>query len=353
MSAAPSSAARPARAATRAVPLPPPSFRPAWWVPGAHAQTLWAKLVRRRPPAALAGRTRTLRWDTPDGDFVDVVRLDPAGDAATAPRLLLLHGLEGGVDSHYVHGLFAQAAARGWGMDLLLHRTCGPELNRTRRFYHSGETSDLALLLARVHAEFPRAPLGAVGVSLGGNVLLKHLGECGAELPPALRAAVAVSVPYDLARGSRHLQRGFSRVYERHFLRSLVGKVEAKLGVHPDLVARERLGGLRTLWDFDDVVTGPVHGFADAADYYGRSSSLRVLAGVRVPTLLLSAVDDPFLPPAVLDDVRAVAARTPALTVEFHAHGGHVGFVSGRVPGRGEWYAERRAVEFVAAHLDG
>jgi predicted alpha/beta-fold hydrolase len=166
-----------------------------------------------------------------------------------------------------------------------------------------------------------------------------------------VRGATAVSVPYDLARGSRHIGRGFSRVYERHFLRSLVRKAELKMLAYPDLVDRRRLAELRTLWDFDDVLTGPLHGFRDAADYYGRSSAIHYLAGVRVPTLLLSAADDPFLPAAVLDDVRHAAAGNPCLTVEFHPHGGHVGFVGGRDPRRPDYYAERRTMEWATAHV--
>jgi predicted alpha/beta-fold hydrolase len=165
---------------------------------------------------------------------------------------------------------------------------------------------------------------------------------------------VAISVPYDLARGSRHIGRGgFTRVYERNFLRSLRGKVAAKRARFPDLADEATLARARTPWDFDDVVTAPVHGFRDAADYYARSSALRFLAGIRVPTLLLSAVDDPFLPADVLDEVRAVARDNPALHVEFAAHGGHVGFVGGRVPWRAEYYAERRAFAFVASALPG
>jgi uncharacterized protein len=332
-------------------PLPPPSaFRPAWWVRGPHLQTLWGKLARRVRPVP----TRAERWDTPDGDFLDVVRLpaDPARfDPARAPRLLLLHGLEGGAQSHYAHGMFAEAQRRGWAMDLMIHRSCGPELNRQRRFYHSGETGDVALVVARIADAFPDAPLAIAGVSLGGNQLVKFLGEHGSAVPPNVRRAIAISVPYDLARGSRHINRGFSRVYERHFLRSLVRKVEAKLAVYPDLIARERLPNVRTLWDFDDVLTGPVHGFTGADDYYARSSALRFLAGVRVPTLLLSAIDDPFLPAAVLDEVRAVAAANPALSIEFPAHGGHVGFVGGTVPWRTDYYAERRTFDWVAGML--
>jgi hypothetical protein len=222
-------------------------------------------------------------------------------------------------------------------------------LNRLPRFYHSGETADAAHAVERIGAEFPDAPLALCGVSLGGNVLLKYLGERGADVPARVHGAVAISVPYDLERGSRHIGRGFARVYEANFLRSLRSKVERKRARYPDIVDPERLRGARTLYDFDDVVTAPVHGFRDAADYYARSSALRYLHGVRAPTLLLSAVDDPFLPPDVLDEVRAAARENPALHVEFWPHGGHVGFVGGRVPWRPEYYAERRTFEF----LDG
>jgi uncharacterized protein len=324
-----------------------PPFRPAWWARGAHIQTLYGKLFRRVAPVP----TRLERWDTPDGDFVDLVRLAPA--AAECPHLLLLHGLEGGTQSHYAQGLFGEARRLGWGMDLLLHRSCGPELNRLPRFYHSGETEDLAFVLDRLVAERPRASIGVCGVSLGGNVLLKFLGERGERAPAAVRGAVAISVPYDLARGSRHISRGFSRVYETHFLQSLRRKVEAKRARYPDIADPERLRRARTLWDFDDAVTAPVHGFRDAEDYYAKSSSLGYLHGVRVPTLLLSAVDDPFLPPAVLDEVRDAARDNPALHLEFSPRGGHVGFVGGRLPWRPEYHAERRTLEFLAGRVDG
>lgn len=338
----------------------PPSFRPAWWVPGGHAQTLYAKFVRQsRHAPRRDARIRTERWDTPDADFVDVVRLDAE---SSAPRFLVLHGLEGGERSHYVQGMLDQARRRGWGMDVLIHRSCGAEMNWQRRFYHSGETGDLALVVARVAAEQPGRPLFLAGISLGGNVLLKYLGErghpgpggpstTGGPIPANVHGAVAISVPYDLARGSRRIGKGFSRVYERNFLRSLTAKVERKLAVYPDLVDRARLAELRTLWDFDDVLTAGVHGFAGAADYYAQSSALGFLARIGTPTLLLSAIDDPFLPPEVLDEVRSVAAGTPCLTVEFHARGGHVGFVGGRVPWRADYYAERRTFEWAAERV--
>jgi predicted alpha/beta-fold hydrolase len=295
------------------------------------------------PPA------RVERWRTPDDDFVSIVRVDAA---AGAPRLILLHGLEGSPRSHYARATLAEARRRGWGADMLVFRSCGGEHNERPRFYHSGETTDLAFVLARVADEHPESPVLLAGYSLGGNVLLKFLGERGDDLPPALRAAVAVSVPYDLERSSRHISRGFSRVYERFFLRTLREKAAMKLSRFPGLFPADRLAGARTLWDFDDCVTAPVHGFAGARDYYTRSSALRWLAGVRLPTLLLSAVDDPFLPPEVLDEVRAIARENPALHVEFVERGGHVGFIAGRVPWRPFYYAEWRLAEFLAAHLE-
>jgi predicted alpha/beta-fold hydrolase len=320
-------------------------YRPAWWVPGPHAQTLWGKFFRR-PPAIQA---RLERWDTPDGDFVDLYRLDgPAG----APRLLLLHGLEGTIRSHYVAGFFHEAQRRGWAADLLIFRGCGSELNRARRFYHSGETSDLAFALARVLQEHPSSPVLLAGVSLGGNVLLKYLGEVGENASPRLVAAGAVSVPFDLERGSRFISEGFSRVYDLHFLRSLRRKANEKFERYPDLFDRNALRRARTIYDFDDVVTAPVHGFEDAHDYYTRSSSLRWLERVRRPSLLLSAIDDPFLPAAVLEEVRAIASKNAFLHIEFTKGGGHVGFVAGRLPWRPHYYAEWRVCEFLSTQLE-
>ena len=319
-------------------------YHPAWWVPGAHAQTLWGKFFRRRRHVS----TRLERWETPDGDFLDLHRLDGAPDA---PRLLLLHGLEGTIRSHYIGGFFEQAKDRGWGADLLLFRGCGDEPNRAPRFYHSGETNDLAFVLDELLRRHPASPIVLAGVSLGGNVLLKFLGERGADLPARVRAAAAVSVPFDLERGSRFISRGVSKIYDRHFLRTLRAKALAKLERYPELFVRARLEAATSIFEFDEAVTAPVHGFTDAHDYYSRSSALGWIDRVMIPTLLLNAVDDPFLPSAVLDEVRAVAATNPNLTLELPAHGGHVGFVGGRWPWRPLYYAEWRACEFLASAL--
>ena len=320
------------------------TYEPAWWVPGPHAQTLWGKLFRRQPMAP----TRRIRLDTPDADFVDIHRLDAPPDA---PRVVMLHGLEGTVRSHYAQAFLAEAGRRGWGADLLIFRTCGGELNRTRRFYHSGETTDVDFVVRRILDEFPASSIGLAGVSLGGNVMLKYLGESGSAVHRRIRAAMAVSVPFDLERSSRNIDRGFSRLYQFHFLRSLKRKAIAKLEKFPDLGNAETIERLRTLVEYDDLITAPTHGFADAHDYYQRSSSIRFLAGIRVPTLLLSAVDDPFLPPEVLDEVRELASGNPSLELEFLPRGGHVGFIGGRNPWRPQYYAEQRFGEFFAAHL--
>lgn len=321
-------------------------YRPAWWLPGAHAQTLWGKLFRREPVQP----TYVERWPTPDEDFIDLHRLN---NSSVGPRLLLLHGLEGSIRSQYAQGLLAETRRRGWAADMLIFRSCGSEMNRTRRFYHSGETEDLGLVVDRLLKEHPDQPFFLMGVSLGGNVLLKYLGEKGKLLSPQIRAAVAVSVPFDLARASMHINRGFARVYQRHFIRSLRRKTLKKLEQFPDLIARDRLTMLRTMYKFDDVVTAPLHGFRDAGHYYASSSSLGWIESISIPTLLLSSIDDPFLPPTVLEDVRLVARRNKQLHIEFPSHGGHVGFVGGRNPFRPRYYAERRACDFLANHVDG
>jgi len=291
---------------------------------------------------------RMERWSTPDDDFLDLHRIDaPAG----RPRLLILHGLEGTVRSHYAVGLLHEAQRRGWAADLLIFRSCGDEPNRVLRLYHSGETSDLDFVVRRLVADDPARALLIAGVSLGGNVLLKWLGEQGDAAPRQLLGAAAVSVPFDLARGSRHLDRGFSRVYQAHFLRSLRRKALEKSTRFPEAIRAEVVLRPRTLYDFDDLVTAPVHGFRDADDYYTRSSSLPYLARIRVRTLLLSARDDPFLPSEVLDEVRDVARANPSLYPEFVERGGHVGFIAGSLPWRPFYYAEWRAAEFLASAI--
>jgi uncharacterized protein len=315
------------------------SFRSAPWLRNPHAQTMWGKFARRVPKVATVAECLPM----PDGDAIDLHHLEAADGA---PRLLLLHGLEGSRHSHYVGGMLAQASMRGWGATLMLFRGCGPSPNVSRRFYHSGETTDLARVHALLRERWPRSPWLLAGVSLGGNVLLKHLGEVGAGVDRRVRGSVAISVPFDLEAGARKISRGFARVYDRSFLRSLRRKALAKLERYPDLFDRSRLLQARSVFEFDDIVTAPVHGFASGIDYYRQSSSLGFLPRITVPTLLLSSLDDPFLPREILDRARQVAAQNPALTLEITEHGGHVGFIGGSTPWRASYYAERRTFEF-------
>jgi predicted alpha/beta-fold hydrolase len=314
-------------------------YRPAWWLPGAHAQTIWGRLARRRPRVPTTFECLV----TPDDDSLELHHLD-APDSA--PRVLLLHGLEGSVRSHYVGGLLTQAKRRGWGASLLVFRGCGSVANRARRFYHSGETRDLEHVFRTLNERWPQSTWFVAGVSLGGNVLLKWLGELGDALDGRIRRVAAVSVPFDLEAGARCISHGFARIYDHSFLRSLRGKALAKLQRYPDLFDRTALERARNVYEFDDAVTAPVHGFASAHDYYERSSSLGFLAGIRVPTLLLSALDDPFLPPEVLEEVSRIALSNANLEVELHESGGHVGFVAGSRPWKPVYYAEQRVFAF-------
>ena len=319
------------------------SYSAPWWAANPHVQTLWGKLLR--PPSSVP--TRQERWDTPDDDFIDLHRLDARPGS---PRLLILHGLEGTMRSHYLGGLLTEARTRGWGADIMLFRSCGPEPNRAARLYHSGETSDLDHVLRRIITEHPASALAIAGFSLGGNVLLKWLGEQGENVPAAVCSACAVSVPFDLSRSADHICRGFARVYQAHFLRSLRRKAVAKLRAFPGIVDSDRLASARTIRDFDDAVTARIHGFDGAEDYYSRSSSIGWLARIRTPTLLLSARDDPFLPPEVLREVEVIARANPALQIDFSSHGGHVGFLAGR-PWRPEYWADKRIADHFARYL--
>lgn len=320
------------------------NYSPAWWLPGGNLQTLWGKLARRRRQLNL----RKAVFPTADGDEVEL--WTHSGPAA-APHLLLLHGLEGSLRSHYANGIAAAAADAGWSAHVLLFRSCGSRPNLTRRFYHSGDTDDVRLIIERLVEDFPDSAFFVAGISLGGNVLLKYLGENAGAVPGNLRAAAAVSVPFDLARSAARINRGFSRIYQRFFLGTLKTKLLEKKKAFPDLPDAGSIRRLRTMAGFDDLVTAPLHGFENAVDYYRKSSALGYLDGIRTPTLLISAFDDPFLPGEVLARVEEEARGNPALHVEFHRHGGHVGFVEGSLPSRARYYAERRILEFFASFV--
>lgn len=325
-------------------------FRPAAWLPGPHLQTAWSRFLRRGPRIEYRRET----WDTPDGDLLE---LDWVDGPARSPLLLALHGLEGCSQSLYMQGLLWRAARRGWRGLALNFRSCAPPpgrpkgewvLNRGRRIYHSGETSDLDWVVSRLAEREPDLRLLTTGVSLGGNVLLKWLGDRGETAPLAVRAAVAISAPHDLAAASRHLMGGLGPLYVRFFLKSLKRKALAFAERHPGLVDIEGVRRARSFWQYDDAAVAPIHGFQDAADYYARSSSIEVVDRIRVPTLLINAADDPFVPEHVLPRVRARASEH--VTCLFTRRGAHAGFVVGAPWGARCW-AEDRAIEFLAEHV--
>lgn len=309
------------------------------WLPGAHVQTVYPALLPR--PALVYRRER---WDTPDGDIVD---LDWIDGRVGAPLLVLFHGLEGGSRSHYALALMRAVLACGWHGVVYHFRGCGGAPNRLPRAYHSGDTAEADWVLPRLKARFPDAPMCAVGVSLGGNLLLKWLGEKGRAAGDLIAGAAAVSAPLDLMASGAVLERGFNRFYARVFLATLKPKVLEILDRHPQLCDRDRLLRARTMRQFDDTFTAPVHGFRGTDDYWTRASSKPWLGRIAVPTLVLNARNDPFLPERALPEPSDVSDR---VTLEFPAEGGHVGFCTGPFPGRVDWLP-RRLLEFLAATL--
>ena len=321
-----------------------PDFRPAWWLRNPHAQTFAGRYLRPRATVTLERR----RIETPDGDFLD---LDFAPEPAPgAPIVVLLHGLEGSTRRSYMSEMFRLLFVRGVRGVGLNFRSCGGEPNRVARFYHSGETGDLAHVVAELRSRHPGRPIGAAGFSLGGNVLLKYLGERSDDA--GIAAAVAVSVPFDLAGSAARLSSGLTgRTYGAHFLRALRRKVVAKRHLLEGVVDVERGLAARTLRDYDDALTAPLHGFSGADDYYARADVGPRLAHIRVPTLLVQSRDDPFPPPGALPE--AAVAANPHLDAAFTDRGGHLGFVEGAVPWRLRFWAEQEAVRFLAGRLVG
>jgi predicted alpha/beta-fold hydrolase len=314
------------------------AFRPAWWLPGPHLQTIYPSLLRRRRHPQL----KRERLELPDGDFLDLDWTRNDGRAL----VLVLHGLEGSLESHYAGGILGMLAAAGYRAVLMYFRGCSGEPNRRARSYHSGDTADLQTVLAHLAGRSAAIPLAVIGYSLGGNVLLKALGQ-GAGMG-AVRTAIAVSVPFDLNRAAWRLEQGVSRIYQRYLLNKLRGSYRAKLPDHAMPVSPERLDALDTFRKFDNEVTAPLHGFRDVDDYYGRSSSRQYLRTISIPTLILHATDDPFVPE---DAIPTEAELGPGVTLELSRRGGHVGFVEGGLPFRARYWLETRIRAHLCEHL--
>lgn len=317
------------------------AFRPDPFVRGGHAQTVVAAMLRPAPRVAW----RWERLELPDGDFVDLAWYGPAPGAG--PLVLLLHGLAGGADSPYIRDQAAAFAAASVPVVLLCFRGCSGEPNRLPRGYHSGETGDAGHVIGVLRERHPDARLRAVGFSLGGNVLLKYLGEQGDRA--GVEAAVAVSVPLMLGPCAQKLSAGFSRVYRTHLLDKLRAGVREKASVLAGHVDVPAVLAARDFQEFDDRLTAPLHGFASAEDYYARCSSRGFLGGIRRRTLIVQAVDDPFMPPSVIPGADELSDH---VVLERSARGGHVGFLG---PRRTPWLPGRVAAWFVdnSSHSSG
>jgi len=309
---------------------PPPDYRAPGWLPGGHAQTLWPLLIK---PRLLPLRRE--RWTTPDDDFIDVDFVDAAVDA---PTLVLFHGLEGSSRSHYAISVALACRSLGWRLLLPHFRGCSGELNRRPRAYHSGDSAEIDWILRRTRDSVAGARIHAAGVSLGGNALLKWAGEQGAAAADVVSGVAAFCAPLDLAACGHHLARGFNRIYTQHFLNTLKRGAGERLQRFPGLFDESRMRQARTLWDFDDAVTGPIHGFAGADDYWQQSSAKAWLKSIAVPALAVNPKNDPFLPASHLPDASQVAA---SVRLEQPAAGGHVGFVGGSLPGTLDWLPQR------------
>lgn len=300
------------------------------WLRGGHAQTIYPFLLPRQ-----AAVYRRERIDTPDGDFVDFDWVD-GPDAA--PTVVLFHGLEGSSRSHYSLALAHELKQRGLRGVFPHFRGCSGEPNRLPRAYHSGDAQEIGWILGAVRARVAGSPLYAAGISLGGNVLLRWLAQAGADAAAVVTRAAAVSAPVDLVASGQAVDRGLSRVYVWHFLTTLKPKCRAKARRFPEHFDLPALDRARTLQAFDSAVTAPMFGYRDALDYWQRASSKPWLKEVGVPTLVLNARNDPFLPASALPEAHEVS---PSITLEQPAEGGHVGFLTGPFPGRCDWLPKR------------
>jgi uncharacterized protein len=306
-----------------------PYHAPAW-LPGGHAQTIWPLLIKPQPL-----KLRRERWETPDGDFLDVDHLDGPPEA---PLLVLFHGLEGSSVSHYALSTAHACRKAGWRLALPHFRGCSGELNRRPRAYHSGDSEEIDWILRRLHTANGGRPLHAAGVSLGGNALLKWAGERGTTAAEVVTGVAAMCAPLDLAACGHHLAHGFNRVYTQHFLKTLKAVSTARLRRFPGLFDEARMLKAINLHQFDDAVTAPVHGFAGADDYWQRASAKPWLKSIAIPAVAVNPKNDPFLPAAYLPTAAEVS---PQVRLEQPAGGGHVGFVSGAFPGNLDWLPQR------------
>lgn len=318
-------------------------FKPAWWLPNSHLQTIWPVLCRRNIKDLPLERER---FELPDGDFLDVDWVRDARQPGSRPLVLILHGLEGSIESHYAKGMLQTLTQMGWRGAFMHFRGCSGEPNRLPRSYHSGDTDDVQYVTSQLLDREPGLTIAAIGFSLGGNVLLKWLGETRQINP--LKAAIAISVPFELNKAASHICKGFSKFYQWYFIRCLRESFTRKIRKTEVPVNVEIVYQVSTMYEFDDKVTAPLHGFSNVDEYYAISSSKQYLRHIAVPTLIIQAKDDPFMPEEVIPTFSDIS---PQVELEITETGGHVGFVAGKYPWRPQYWLEERVPQFLQKHL--
>jgi hypothetical protein len=322
------------------------SFKPCKWGRNNHLQTLWPTVVQRNQPISYL----TQRLETEDGDFLDLAwSAFPVGNDSS-PVLILFHGLEGSVESSYIKRMFKLARKEGWVAILMHFRGCSSESNRTLRSYHSGETNDADFVIRYLKKRLPHAPLFAVGFSLGGNMLLKYQGE--QKENSLLKAAIAVSVPFELDSCSTRLDSGFSKVYRNYLLAQLKEKIKLKMS-RPDYTSRlglttREIDRLKTFREFDEHITAPIHGFKGADDYYQQCSCRQFLKSISIRTLIIQAEDDPFIAKNAIPTAKDLPE---GVVLELSEQGGHVGFISGGTPCQPHFWLEERISGYIRDRL--
>ncbi len=318
-------------------------FKPAWWLNNRHLQTIVPRVYK--VPEIF--RPFEQEFNLPDGDFVELVwSRSPAYIAEGTPIVIILHGLEGSYDSFYARRMMNAVHQKGWTALLMQFRGCGKKQNRQAISYHSGQTEDVAALMRYIVKKFPNNPLYSVGFSLGGNMLAKYLGEQQNSAP--LSGSVVISAPFDLGICANSIGKGFSRLYQKYLVDKLRNKTKEKLALMKDQfpinITAQELDDIVELTDFDETVTAPLNGFSSADDYYAKSSSNQYLQDITTPTLILHAVDDPFMSTEVIPTEDMLSA---SVTLELSNNGGHVGFISGLNPFKPIFWTEQRVVEFI------
>ncbi len=315
------------------------TFTPAWWLRNAHLQTIWGSLLR----LPIEVETRRERLHLPDDDFLDLDWLEPMDNNPKRPIVLILHGLGGNIDSHYAKAILRSIQLQGWMAVFMHYRGCSGSPNHALVSYHSGFTDDVAYVVSVIRERFQNNPIAAIGYSLGGSILLNWLGKTGQNNP--LTTGIAVSVPFELQKAANRMLNGFSRLYQWHILKNLRHHIAHKFESREGPIDLSRMDELQTFWEFDTFVTAPLHGFRDAKDYYEKASCRAILKAVTKPAFILHACDDPFMSPEVIPDVKELSSNT---ILELSETGGHVGFITGNVPGSAEYWLEGRMIEYLS-----